>query len=119
MGTDALVCIIHEGEFVLSQRPCEGGCPEVEGSDVWSFLRVPSNIEGLKTGVNHRFQLTGRSLWGWTAQANLLSPGFYQSDDSFGWTIGVEIFDDILEATEEYPLPVYQWLIFSIDYSTE
>ena len=57
MGTRHLICIFYRGEWVVAQYGQWDGYPEGQGFKLYRFLSVARNIDNLKAGLVHVYEL--------------------------------------------------------------
>src|SRR4051794_28441422 len=58
MGTRNLICVVYNGRFVLAQRSSFDGYPEGQGAAVVKFLQYSGNIQRLKDGLEHTYEVS-------------------------------------------------------------
>src|ERR1051325_10492051 len=58
MGTRNLICLFYKGRFVVAQYCQWDGYPEGQGVTLVKFLQVPNNIQRLKNGLNHIYEVS-------------------------------------------------------------
>lgn len=139
MGTRNLICVFHNGQFILAQYGSYDGYPEGQGVAVVKFLRRPGNIQRLKMGFQHTYQVSDseaitakdqidnlRGLESVAWQAYLEFRGWrltremmrYLTPSLHGST-GAGILDMIAEASEENTVPIKLDLEFATGWLCE
>ncbi|KAL2131325.1 hypothetical protein VTI74DRAFT_5264 [Chaetomium olivicolor] len=57
MGTRHLICVFYNGKFCLAQYGNCDGYPGGQGVTIVKFLRRPENIQRLKDGLKHTYEV--------------------------------------------------------------
>ncbi|KAK3391245.1 hypothetical protein B0H63DRAFT_539924 [Podospora didyma] len=56
MDNQHLVCVFYGGRFVLSKRGLGSGDPGTQGATLIQFLRIPTNVQSLKDGLQFIYE---------------------------------------------------------------
>ncbi|KAI1765790.1 hypothetical protein GGR53DRAFT_489069 [Hypoxylon sp. FL1150] len=62
MGIQALVCVRHNGNWVVAQHCNWDGFPTGQGLTLFKFLREETNVTSLRTGLGYTYEATDEKL---------------------------------------------------------
>lgn len=119
MGTRHLICVFHNGAWVIVQYGQWDGSPEFQGNQVLEFLSVKGNIDRLKAGLAHIYRPAEDEINQIYKQANELQQAYRLRGDfhrannslnalkpSLSRDAGANILSLVAGATTENPIPV-------------
>nr|OQO26889.1 hypothetical protein B0A51_08342 [Rachicladosporium sp. CCFEE 5018] len=121
MGTRHLICIYHNGRFVLAQYGQWDGYPDGQGVVILAFVKAPGNVALLASKTPNIEPLiiaeVDDYIKGWTLEnPNAETPMFSQPcPPSLSRNTGAKMLDLIAASTSEAWVPVYLELDFVKD----